>query len=63
MPTTQDERALILTTPLAKDYLMIKRVRCREGLNQLFRIELEILHEEDSDGFEATAVDAKNIAW
>jgi type VI secretion system secreted protein VgrG len=61
MPTTQDERSLKLTTPLAKDYLMIKRVRCREGLNQLFRIELEILHEEDSDGFEATAVDAKKL--
>lgn len=61
MRTTQDERSLKLKTPLAKDYLLVKRVRCREGLNQLFRIELEMLHEEDSDGFEATAVDAKKL--
>ncbi|MGB7210442.1 MAG: type VI secretion system tip protein TssI/VgrG [Pyrinomonadaceae bacterium] len=61
MATTQDERSLQLTTPLAKDYLLIKRLRCREGLNQLFRIEVEMLHEEEVDGFEPTAIDPKKL--
>jgi type VI secretion system secreted protein VgrG len=61
MATTQDRRSIQLTTPLAKDYLLIKRLRCREGLNQLFRIELEMLHEEEVDGFEPTAIDPKKL--
>ncbi len=61
MATTQDQRSLQLSTPLAKDYLLIKRMRCREGLNQLFRIELELLHEEETDGFTPTAIDPKKL--
>ena len=61
MATTQDKRSIQLSTPLAKDYLLIKRLRCREGLNQLFRIEVEMLHEEKTDGFKATEVDPKKL--
>ncbi len=61
MATTQDDRLLHLTTPLADDFLLIKRIRCREGLNQLFRIELEMLHEEAVEGFEPTVIDPKDL--
>ncbi len=59
--TTQDQRLIQLSTPLAKDFLLIERLRCSEGLNQLFHIDLEILHEEQIEGFEPTAVDAKAL--
>lgn len=59
--TTQDERLLKLSTPLAKDFLLIDRIRCVEGLNQLFRVELDMLHEEPVEGFEPTAVDPKKL--
>jgi type VI secretion system secreted protein VgrG len=59
---THDDRVLQLTVPaLAKDYLLIKRLRCREGLNQLFRIELELFHEEEFVTYEPTAVDPKKL--
>jgi type VI secretion system secreted protein VgrG len=61
MATTQDRRSIQLSTPLAKDFLLIKRMRCREGLNQLFRIEVEMLHEEETDGFMPTVVDPKKL--
>lgn len=59
--TTQDQRLIQLSTPLAKDYLLIERLRCSEGLNQLFHIDLEMLHEEQVEGFEPTQVDAKAL--
>jgi type VI secretion system secreted protein VgrG len=59
--TTQNERLIQLSTPLPKDYLLIERLRCTEGLNQLFHIDLEILHEEQFDGFEPTAVDPQAL--
>ncbi|MBK9154975.1 MAG: type VI secretion system tip protein VgrG [Chloracidobacterium sp.] len=40
---------------------MIERLRCTEGLNQLFHIELDIVHEEQFEGFEPTAVDPQKI--
>ena len=40
---------------------MIERLRCTEGLNQLFRIDLEILHEEQIEGFEPTVVDPQKL--
>lgn len=50
-----------MSTPLAKDYLLIKRLRCREGLNQLFRIEVEMLHEEEVAAFAPTVIDPKKL--
>ncbi|HMQ04777.1 MAG TPA: type VI secretion system tip protein TssI/VgrG [Pyrinomonadaceae bacterium] len=59
--TTQNERLIQLSTPLEKDFLMIERLRCSEGMNQLFRIEVDILHEEQFDGHEPTAVDPQKL--
>lgn len=59
--TTQNERVIQLSTPLKKDFLLIERLRCTEGLNQLFHIELDILHEEQVEGFEPTFVDPKQL--
>lgn len=59
--TTQDKRSLQLSTPLAKDFLLVERISCREGLNELFDIELELLHAEDVEGFEPTFVDSKKL--
>lgn len=49
MPTTQEGRILKLTTPLGEDVLLIKKLRANEGLNQLFQIELDILHDHDTE--------------
>ena len=49
MPTTQEGRLLSLTTPLAYDDLLIKRIRAFEGISQLFRYELEMLHDHGEE--------------
>lgn len=48
MPITQEGRLLRLLTPLETDVLMIKRFRGNEGLSKLFRYELDIVHDHDS---------------
>lgn len=42
---------------MGKDFLLVEGMRVHEGLNQLFRIELDILHEEKQEGFDPTYVD------
>ncbi len=59
MAATQDQRNLQLSTPLGKDFLLINGLRCTEGLNQLFRIELEMLFEMGKEGFEPKVIDPK----
>ena len=61
MPTTQEGRLLKLTTPLADDFLLIKRIRADEGISQLFRYDLEMLHEEEDLGEEPTLVDPQQL--
>ncbi len=61
MPITQAGRLLELSTPLAADFLLIKRLRAQEGLSQLFRYELEILHEETAHGNIPTPVDPASV--
>src|SRR5688572_29977640 len=61
MATTQDNRLLSISTPLGKDFLLLKRVKVSEGLSELFRIDVELLHEETGEGFEATPVDVQKI--
>lgn len=61
MAITQDNRYLQLSTPLAKNYLLIQRLRCSEALNQLFRIELELVHEENADSITPTTIDPKKV--
>src|SRR5688572_3071767 len=61
MATTQDGRSLQLSTPLGKDYLLANHFTCSEGLNELFHIKLDLLHEEPVEGFKPTEVDAKQL--
>lgn len=61
MPTTQQGRLLNITTPLADDFLLIKRIRSREALSSLFHFDLELLHEEPEEGREATLVDPQQV--
>lgn len=59
--TTQNERLMQITTPLAYDYLLISRISATEGLSRLFSFEVELLHEEENPGFEPTVVDATQM--
>ena len=61
MATTQDDRLLKITTPLGKDFLLLEKMTAHEGLSQLFSFEVELLHEEDKPGYEATVVDAHSL--
>lgn len=62
MPATQEGRLLSLTTPLPYDHLLIKRIRAFEGLSQLFRFELEMLHDDREEaGDEPTLIDPKEL--
>ena len=61
MSTSQDGRSLQLSTPLGKDYLLANRFSCSEGLNQLFHIRLDLLHEEPVEGFKPTEIDPKEL--
>ena len=63
MPTTQEGRLLSLTTPLEYDHLLIKRILVFfEGLSQLFRFELEMLHDvREEPGDEPTLIDPKKL--
>ncbi len=61
MATTQDGRSLQLSTPLGKDFLLINQFRCTEGLNRLFHIELDLLHDEETEGFKPTKIDSKAL--
>ena len=57
MATTQDGRLMAISTSLGKDYLLINRFRCNEGISQLFNIEVELLHEETEVSYTPTDVD------
>ncbi len=61
MATTQDNRIISIATPLGKDYLMLNRFKAVEGMSRLFRIEAELVHEEEDEGYEPTIVDPKAI--
>jgi type VI secretion system secreted protein VgrG len=61
MAISQQGRLLKLTTPLAADKLLLKRFRCGEGLSQLYRIELDLLHEETAAGFAPTLVPPADV--
>ncbi|MEZ5429067.1 MAG: type VI secretion system tip protein TssI/VgrG [Pyrinomonadaceae bacterium] len=61
MPTTQDNRLMKIATPLAENYLLINRISATEGLSRLFSFEIELLHEEDSPGYEPTRIDPKSM--
>ncbi|MEZ5425018.1 MAG: type VI secretion system tip protein TssI/VgrG [Pyrinomonadaceae bacterium] len=59
--TTQKNRLMSIATPLGEDYLLINRISATEGLSRLFSFEIELLHEEDSPGYEPTVVKAESM--
>ncbi|MEP6946307.1 MAG: type VI secretion system tip protein TssI/VgrG [Acidobacteriota bacterium] len=61
MRTTQKDRLLKITTTLEYDHLLIKRIRSREALSQLFSFEVDLLHEEDAPGTEPTLIDPQQV--
>src|SRR4028119_570101 len=61
MSITQDGRIMQIATPLGKDFLLINKFSASEGLSELFRFDVELLHDEESDGDTPTLVDVKNI--
>jgi type VI secretion system secreted protein VgrG len=59
---TQDGRLLSIFIPsLEKDFLLLRTLTVHEGISQLFHIEVELLHEENSPGYEITEVNAASI--
>ena len=61
MTLTQENRVLKLTTLLGADYLLLESLDGSEGLSKLFSFDLELLHEENSDGLKPTAVDPHRL--
>lgn len=61
MASTQANRLLSLSTPLPYDQLLITRLRANEGISQLFRIELEIVHEHGEAGNKPFVIDPKKL--
>ncbi len=59
--TTQQNRLLSISTPLEEDFLLLNRLTATEEISALFEYEVELLHEEDAPGFEATPVDVKKL--
>ncbi len=61
MATTQDGRLMSIATPLGKDYMLVNRFTATEGLSQLFSIDVELLHEENTVSFSPTTVDPHSL--
>jgi type VI secretion system secreted protein VgrG len=50
-----------IATPLGKDYLLINRFTAKEGISELFTIDAELLHEEETAGYTPTQIDPKAL--
>ncbi len=61
MATTQANRLMSISTPLGEDFLLINRFSAIEEISSLFSFEVELLHEENQPGYEATIVSAESI--
>lgn len=61
MATTQRNRLLNIGTPLGEDFLLLNRVLLTEEISELFHCEVELLHEENEENFQATDVDVTSI--
>lgn len=59
--TTQDGRQLTISTPLGKDVLLLNKMSASEGISELFRIHVELLHQEEDEGIEPTIVDINQL--
>lgn len=61
MATTQQNRLLRILTSLDEDFLLLSRLSATEEISSLFSFEVELLHEEDAPGFEATEIAAESM--
>ena len=61
MATTQQNRLLNISTALGEDFLLINRLKATEEISALYEYEVELLHEEDAPGYEATPVDVTKL--
>jgi type VI secretion system secreted protein VgrG len=62
MAAKQKERILQFSfPPLGQDFLLIEGLEGTEGLSQLFSFDLQLLHEETTEGTKPTFVDPKSI--
>jgi type VI secretion system secreted protein VgrG len=61
MAITQANRLLRVATPLKQDELLIKSLSAREGISQLFEIELELLHEETDHNGGPYSIDPNDL--
>lgn len=61
MSTTQQNRLISIATPLGEDFLLLNRVSMTEEISELFSCEVELLHEETEDSYEATDFDVTSI--
>jgi type VI secretion system secreted protein VgrG len=52
MPYTQENRSIVIDTPLGKDMLLLTRLTGNEGLSTLFSFELDLLSENHSIAFQ-----------
>lgn len=60
--STQKGRLLSISTPLGEDYLLINKLKVKEGLSQLFEMEVELMFDEEQDDqFTVTVVDPTKI--
>ncbi len=61
MAITQSGRLLYLTSPLGGEYLLINKLVGREAISELYSYELEVLHEENEEGYRPTPIDPKKV--
>lgn len=59
---TQDNRLLVITTPLGKDYLLLNRLTATEEISALFSFEVELMYDHGKiRGYEPQPIDPKLI--
>jgi type VI secretion system secreted protein VgrG len=61
MAITQHGRLLNLSTPLPADFLLPQQLTVSEGLSKLFRVGIDMLHEEDQASYAPTQVDPQKL--
>lgn len=61
MAITQAGRLLYLSTPLGGEFLLVNKVTGREAISELYSFELEVLHEENEEGYRPTPIDPKEL--
>ncbi|MGB7069387.1 MAG: type VI secretion system tip protein TssI/VgrG [Pyrinomonadaceae bacterium] len=58
---TQDGRLMAIQTPLGKDFLLIKNLRVKEDISKLFKMDIDVVHEEKPGSTKPQHVDPKSI--